>query len=76
VTHFTIHVQRHEADGTVVWEAWHPALPGCRAQGVTPDEAGDRLAEARKLHLEALQAQGEPIPEGDTNLPYCLIWVH
>jgi antitoxin HicB len=40
-----------------------PALPGCITQGKTRKEAVERAREAILLHLEALLADGEPIPE-------------
>ncbi len=40
-----------------------PDFPGCVTAGATLDEARDMAAEALALHLEGLEADGEPIPE-------------
>jgi predicted RNase H-like HicB family nuclease len=40
-----------------------PDLPGCVTAGATLDEARDMAIEALALHLEGLEADGEPIPE-------------
>jgi predicted RNase H-like HicB family nuclease len=40
-----------------------PDFPGCVTAGATLDEARDMAAEALSLHLEGLEADGEPIPE-------------
>jgi predicted RNase H-like HicB family nuclease len=46
-------------------EAFHafiPALPGCHTFGLTVDEAHAQIAEAMALHIESMQADGEPVP--------------
>ncbi len=43
-----------------------PALPGCWSQGKTRDEAMANIREAIELYIESLMANGEPIPEEDT----------
>jgi predicted RNase H-like HicB family nuclease len=40
-----------------------PDLPGCRSQGTTLEDAERNAQEAIALHLEAMQIDGEPIPE-------------
>jgi predicted RNase H-like HicB family nuclease len=40
-------------DGTPVFIARDPDLPGCMAHGATPGEAIENLAEARELYLSA-----------------------
>jgi predicted RNase H-like HicB family nuclease len=40
-----------------------PDLPGCITAGRTIDEARTMAAAALALHLEGLEAEGEPIPE-------------
>jgi predicted RNase H-like HicB family nuclease len=40
-----------------------PDLPGCVTAGATLDEARDMAAEALALHVEGLNADGQPIPE-------------
>jgi predicted RNase H-like HicB family nuclease len=56
---FTIVVERDE-DG--VYVASCPALQGCYSQGDTYDEAVENLKDAIRLHIEARQSLGEPIP--------------
>ncbi len=51
-------------DGYVVVHC--PALPGCWSQGKTRAEAISNAREAIELYLESLIANGEPIPEEDT----------
>lgn len=43
--------------------AYVPDLPGCIAVGKTEEEALSLVREAIKLHLEALQQKGLPIPK-------------
>ncbi|WP_324717966.1 type II toxin-antitoxin system HicB family antitoxin [Carboxydochorda subterranea] len=45
-----------------------PALPGCFTQGSTRQQALERVREAIEGHLQALAANGEPIPEGDVDV--------
>jgi predicted RNase H-like HicB family nuclease len=40
-----------------------PALPGCVTQGETLEEAIAMAKDAIRLHIEALVADGEPVPE-------------
>jgi antitoxin HicB len=42
-----------------------PALPGCITQGDTTDEAIVMAKDAIRLHIEALQAEGQPVPQED-----------
>jgi predicted RNase H-like HicB family nuclease len=53
-------VLEDEADGG--YSASVPALPGCRSQGDTRDEALANIREAIELYVEALREAGEPIP--------------
>lgn len=48
-------------DGYFVAEV--PSLPGCISQGRTRAEAIANIREAIALFVEALEAQGAPIPE-------------
>lgn len=50
-----------EAEGG--FSVWVPDLPGCASQGETEQEALANIADAIKLYLESLRADGEPIPE-------------
>ena len=51
-----------EEGDVVVWMASHPDLPGCMAQGATPEEAVAELAGARELYISALRKRGLPVP--------------
>ncbi|MDP3186685.1 MAG: type II toxin-antitoxin system HicB family antitoxin [Anaerolineales bacterium] len=57
--HFTIVVEQDD-DG--VYIASCPALQGCYSQGETYQEAVENLKDAIRLHIEARQELGEPIP--------------
>lgn len=56
---YTVIIERDE-DG--VYIASCPALQGCYTQGETYEEVLENLKEAIRLHIEARQAVGEPIP--------------
>ena len=56
---FTVTVERDE-DGLYV--ASVPLLPGCYTQGESYEEALNNIKDAIKLHIEARQEVGEPIP--------------
>ncbi|MDP2950744.1 MAG: type II toxin-antitoxin system HicB family antitoxin [Chloroflexota bacterium] len=56
---FTVVVERDE-DG--VYIASCPALQGCYSQGESYQEAIENLRDAIKLHIEARQSLGEPVP--------------
>jgi predicted RNase H-like HicB family nuclease len=47
-------------DGVTMAEV--PSLPGCIAQGETREEALQNIQDAIGLHIEHLQASGQPIP--------------
>jgi predicted RNase H-like HicB family nuclease len=48
------------------YAAYVPDLPGCVATGRTRDEVEARVRDAIRMHLEALRAEHEPIPEPKT----------
>lgn len=48
------------------WSAYVPDLPGCVAAGDSREEVEQLIREAIELHLEALRADNEPIPEPGT----------
>jgi predicted RNase H-like HicB family nuclease len=56
---FTAIVERDE-DGVFI--ASCPALQGCYSQGDAYEQALENLKDAIKLHIEARQSLGEPIP--------------
>jgi predicted RNase H-like HicB family nuclease len=55
---FTVVIEPDEAG----FHAYVPALPGCHSFGDTLDEARASIAEAMELHIESMQADGEPVP--------------
>ena len=56
---FTVVVERDE-DGVYISSC--PALQGCHSQGDTYEQAIENLKDAIKLHIEARQSLGEPVP--------------
>jgi predicted RNase H-like HicB family nuclease len=56
---FTVVIEQDEDD---VYIASCPALQGCYSQGETYEEALDNIKDAIRLHIEARQSVGEPIP--------------
>ncbi len=55
---FTVVIERDE-DGRYI--AVCPALQGCYTEGVTKDEAGERIKDAIRLHVLDRLESGEPI---------------
>lgn len=51
-----------EQDEDGIYIATCPALQGCHSQGDTVDEAIENIKDAIRLHIEAREALGEPIP--------------
>ena len=45
------------------YSAYVPDLPGCVATGTTPEDAGQQICQAVRLHLDGLREDGLPIPE-------------
>ena len=56
---FTVVVERDE-DGLYI--ASVPLLQGCYIQGETYEKALENIKDAIKLHIEARQSLGEPVP--------------
>ncbi len=56
---FTVVVEQDE-DGFYI--ASVPLLQGCYTQGKTYEEALENIKDAIKLHIEARQSLGEPVP--------------
>ncbi len=50
-------------DGSSVYFAYHPDLPGCMSDGESPEEARANLDQARQVCLEYLRQNNLPIPE-------------
>jgi len=51
-----------EQDEDGIYIATCPALQGCHSQGDTVEEAIENIKDAIRLHIEAREALGEPIP--------------
>jgi len=47
-----------------------PDLPGCIAAGDTLEETRSLIRSACKMHLDAMRADGDPIPEPTTQGDY------
>lgn len=45
------------------FSAYVPDLPGCVATGRSLEEVDARIREAILLHIESLEAHGEPVPK-------------
>lgn len=45
-----------------MFHAYVQALPGCHSFGATVEQSRTHIAEAIALHIESLQADGEPVP--------------
>ena len=45
------------------WAAYVPDLPGCIANGRTRTEVQRRIREAIGLHVDAMRARGEDVPQ-------------
>jgi len=58
---FTIVLTRDE-DDPKIYNASVPALPGCHTWGHSKREAYKHAAEAIAVYLEAVEAEGDPIP--------------
>ncbi len=52
--------------GSRNWSAYVPDLPGCVAAGRTRAETERLIREAIAVHLDAIRADGESIPEPTT----------
>jgi len=44
------------------FSAYVPDLPGCAACGDTPEEAGELIRQATRLHIASLREHGELVP--------------
>ena len=60
---YPIELHRRNDEGERYWVAEIPDLPGCVADGETPDEAVESLKEAKQLWIEARLESGHHIPE-------------
>jgi predicted RNase H-like HicB family nuclease len=55
--------------GKTSYGAYVPDLPGCVAAGETRREVLKLIREAVELHIDALRAQGEPVPRAHVEEP-------
>lgn len=55
--------ESHDANGTSIWTAEYPALPGCHATGRTAAEAIERLEAAREEWVRVALDVGMEVPE-------------
>ena len=60
---YSLTVELHEDQGYL---AYLPALPGCHTWGATYEEAVKNAEQALIGYLEALQKNGEKIPQEDS----------
>lgn len=60
---YSLSIEFHEDEGGYL--ASFPALPGCHSWGATYEEAVKNAEEALLGYLEALQKNGETIPQED-----------
>ena len=60
---YSLSIEFHEDEGGYL--AFFPALPGCHTWGASYEEAVKNAEEALLGYLEALQKNGEAIPQDD-----------
>ena len=59
-------LQEQATDGSLVYRAEIPELPGCMSHGETEKEALQNLVEAMELYLETLAQRGQTVPRPRT----------
>jgi predicted RNase H-like HicB family nuclease len=50
------------------WSAYAPDLPGLGVAGSTLEETEQLMREGIEFHIEALRADGDPVPEPTTRV--------
>ena len=65
---YPVELSRRDDDGESYWLCEAPDLPGCVADGETPDEAIESLDEAKRLWVEARLEHGCRVPEPTTTM--------
>ena len=60
---YPVELSRWDEDEESYWVTEIPDLPGCVADGDTPDAAVESLKEAKRLWIEARLENGHPVPE-------------
>jgi antitoxin HicB len=63
-----------QPDGSNVYMAECPDLPGCMSHGATVEEARDNLEDAKNEYLLAIQERGLPIPEPSPAVVGSVTW--
>lgn len=66
MTKYAVVIERSEMG----YGAYVPDLPGCIAVAATRDELEQLIAEAIALHIESLQAHGDPVPRPSVEIEY------
>jgi predicted RNase H-like HicB family nuclease len=59
---YAVTIMEDTCGDAVCYMAVHPELPGCMAQGETPEEARRNLDVAREDYISALLEMGLPVP--------------
>ena len=60
---YPVRLYRRDDEDESYWVSEIPDLPGCVADGDTPDEAIESLAEAKRLWIEARLEHGHGVPK-------------
>ena len=60
---YPVELSRRDEEEKSYWVCEVPDLPGCVADGETPDEAIESLSEAKRLWIEARLEHGHHVPE-------------
>ena len=63
---YPIELSRRDEGHDPYWVCEVPDLPGCVADGETPDEAIESFSEAKRLWIEARLEHGHRVPEPTT----------
>ena len=58
---------------TTGYSAYLPDFPGCVSTGATKQDCENHIAEAFRLHIEGLKAEGLPFPESNSESEILLI---
>ena len=67
---YPVELSRRDEGHDSYWVCEIPDLPGCVADGETPDEAIESLSEAKRLWIEARLEHGHSVPEPTTTRGY------
>ena len=67
---YPVELSRRDEEEESYWVCEVPDLPGCVADGETPDEAIESLSEAKRLWIDARLEHGHRVPEPTTARGY------